>query len=269
MKFNYFFIAVLLTVSFNVAGQVTDSTLINHTDKNGLKQGYWEKVYPNGKIAYSMVFKDNRPVGDMKRFHENGKLKAFLSYDLEGVKAKARYYDINENLVAEGWFYLKDKDSTWTYFSQRNQIVLIENYRKGLKNGLETHFYPNGQKSEEIQYKNNLKHGLYKRYNQYGQLVFEVVYAEGLMNGRFKLYHRNGKLYLNGAYEKDIPKGFWSYFHENGKIEKTIEYDGKGVPVNIDEMLRKETKYLDSLEKMKGKIKEINEDEIYNKFYTY
>ena len=35
----------------------------NITDADGLKQGRWIRVYPNGKLYYSGSFRDGRPVG--------------------------------------------------------------------------------------------------------------------------------------------------------------------------------------------------------------
>ena len=44
----------------------TDS--INQTDKQGLKQGFWIKKYPNGNIMYQGYFIDDKPAKLMKRF---------------------------------------------------------------------------------------------------------------------------------------------------------------------------------------------------------
>ena len=53
-------------------GQKGD-TLKNYTDINGLKQGYWQKKYYNGNIKYEVYFKNNKPIGEFKRFYESGK----------------------------------------------------------------------------------------------------------------------------------------------------------------------------------------------------
>ena len=53
---------------------------LNVTDEDGLKQGKWTKVYPNGTMAYEVYFENDKPVGEYKRYHENGKLSSVLTY---------------------------------------------------------------------------------------------------------------------------------------------------------------------------------------------
>ena len=56
----------LLLVYFTVFAQTDE---INKTDNNGLKQGKWIKYHSNGKIKYEGNFKDDKPIGQMKRYY--------------------------------------------------------------------------------------------------------------------------------------------------------------------------------------------------------
>ena len=73
------FILFSLVYAINSAFAQTD-TVFNQVDKNNMKQGYWKKDFPNGKLMYKGFFKNNKPVGEMRRYYETGELKAILNY---------------------------------------------------------------------------------------------------------------------------------------------------------------------------------------------
>ena len=51
---------------------------INQTDSTGKRQGLWKKQFPGGNLIYEGNFKDGKPVGEWKRYHENGQVKALI-----------------------------------------------------------------------------------------------------------------------------------------------------------------------------------------------
>jgi hypothetical protein len=65
MKLKILTILSLLAISVIVSGQ--SGTEINKTDQQGRKQGQWIKKYPNGNIQYEGIFRDDHPVGEIKR----------------------------------------------------------------------------------------------------------------------------------------------------------------------------------------------------------
>lgn len=81
---------------------------INQTDANGLRQGRWQKMQPNGKPMYDGYFKDGKPVGEWKRFHTGGQVKAIIKYRTESDSADAKLMDEWGKKVAEG-IYLNEK----------------------------------------------------------------------------------------------------------------------------------------------------------------
>ena len=52
--------------------QGDQDSAINQTDAKGLKQGFWKAKFDNGRIKYEGYFKDNHPVGELKRYYEEG-----------------------------------------------------------------------------------------------------------------------------------------------------------------------------------------------------
>ena len=88
---KYIFFTILILISINVfsqnVGQKGD-TLKNYKDINGLKQGYWEKPYKNGRIAYKAYFVNDKLVGDYFRYYSNGKQMLKINKDERNVYCK-------------------------------------------------------------------------------------------------------------------------------------------------------------------------------------
>ena len=82
---------------------------INQTDNNGLRQGRWQKMQPNGKPLYDGYFKDGKPVGEWKRFHENGRIKANITYKTGTDSAFTVLFDETGKQMAEGIFLNEQK----------------------------------------------------------------------------------------------------------------------------------------------------------------
>lgn len=266
MNFKLLIFSILL--SSPIYSQIVDKSTINKTDDQGRKQGYWEKQYKNGKIAYSVFFKDDKPIGDFKRYFENGKIMAFLVYDDKSEYAKAKLYHNNGKVAAEGKYFLKLKDSTWTYYDNRERKVLVENYLIGMKHGPEIKYFPDlNLIAEEIYWKDSLKDGPYKRYAKNGNTILEMNYTADLRNGKFTVYHPTGNKYILGAYKNNKPTGFWTYLEENGGIIKTVEFNDQGLPVNNEELKKLEDESIRLQEKNLGKIKEPDFESVMENLY--
>ena len=57
---------LLISSSLRLSGQ---SDTINQADAKGQKQGYWEKRGSDNTLIYQGYFKDNKPVGEMRRYY--------------------------------------------------------------------------------------------------------------------------------------------------------------------------------------------------------
>ena len=55
-------------ISFCLFALTINAQQVNQTDKNGLKQGRWEKTYTNGAIRYQGQFRNDKPYGEFKYF---------------------------------------------------------------------------------------------------------------------------------------------------------------------------------------------------------
>jgi antitoxin component YwqK of YwqJK toxin-antitoxin module len=237
-------------------------TVFNQIDKNGLKQGYWKKNFPNGKLMYKGFFKNSKPVGEMRRYYETGELKAILIYqektDLVSVKF---YYDDGE-IASDGFYYNEKKDSLWKYFSYyTNSLTASENYDKGIKNGMEKHFYDNSQLSEEIEWKNDSKDGIWNQYFEDGKLKLRTTYSKNNLNGVYIVYYPNGSLYIVGGYLENKRHGKWVFYNGDGKVKTEIIYNN-GKADNEEEIMKKDSIYFDLIEKNLGKFKDPTPDDM-------
>ena len=58
-----------------ISGVVVAQNKLNQVDAQGKKQGFWTKKDAEGKLIYEATFKDDKPIGEMKRFHRTENLK--------------------------------------------------------------------------------------------------------------------------------------------------------------------------------------------------
>lgn len=231
-------------------------TIFNQIDAQGQKQGYWMKVNDAGQLMYKGEFKDNIPVGIMKRYYESGGLQALLTIDEEGVNAKAKLYFEDGELSAEGNFLQMKKDSVWRYYSFYTQkLVSEETFDKGIKVGVHKSFYESGQVSEEITWQNNYKEGPWVQYFPNGKPKMKATYAYNMVNGRYYFYFENGLLMILGNFADNKRHGPWVFYNEDGSEKYQIEYDF-GEAVGADQLLKDDEEYFKSIEENIGKFED-------------
>jgi len=93
---------VLLIFSGLAIGQ-TDGAK-NQLDSKNRKQGYWCKYYPNGKKAYEGWFKDDKPVGEFKRYHQNGELKVIMVYSESPPYVITTFFNEDGKKIVSGFY---------------------------------------------------------------------------------------------------------------------------------------------------------------------
>jgi Uncharacterized protein conserved in bacteria len=197
---------------------------INQTDANGKKQGIWVKKDFEGKLIYQATFKDDKPVGEMKRFHPNGVVKAILNFAEGTNESDARLFDEKGKLIAQGKYDGQKKTGEWKYLID-GKVVATENFLDGQKVGIAKRFYKTGEILEESNWTNNLMDGLYKSYFQDGKVFLECMYSLGKRNGPFKTWFPDGTPELIAAYASDEKDKDWKYFDEQGNLLYTLKYD--------------------------------------------
>jgi antitoxin component YwqK of YwqJK toxin-antitoxin module len=252
MKLKLFTLLCFVVLSGSAKCQ-TD-TLINQTDSQGRKQGHWIKKYPNENVMYDGYFKDDHPVGELKRYYENKTLKSVLIYSDDGRKAEAAIYHENGNISSKGTYINQMKEGKWLFFSETitNCIISEDYFSKNLRNGLSVRYYPDSTKAEQVMYVNGIKQGAWFLYYPSGKILLKSGYLNGKINGPFEVWYENGAIEFSGQYKNDSKEGQWIIFNKDGSIKYKLEYL-LGFP-SSSQMDIDETEFLDSLESNKGKI---------------
>ncbi len=227
---------------------------LNKTDASGMKQGRWEAKYPGGTKKYEGTFLNNKPVGEWKRFHENGKTKALMTYRSQSESVYAILFDEEGKRYAEGVFVGTFRDSIWVFYNG-DLVVRLENYRNGKKEGKSTGFDSQGKKTWEKNWKSDLQDGVSMDYYPNGQKRNEITFVSGKKNGPARFYNESGEVSMEGSYVDDLSEGKWNIYSTNGVLKYQLTYE-KGEIRNggaMDSLQLKEFKRYDQL---KGKIPE-------------
>jgi len=258
-KISNFFLLFFLATAICVAQDTKD---INKLDNNGYKQGYWEKHYQNGNIQYSGNFIDNKPIGEFKRYDQNGVLKVKMLYNKNSNKIYSKFYYPGQILQAEGYYIGKLKDSIWNYYSLDNFRINEVPYQYNQKHGTEKKYYQNGNISEISEWKNDVNDGLTIRYYESGEIMMRIFYMNGILDGEYNVYGTNENILIQGQFENNKRDGKWIYYKDNGHIKYELNYIN-GVAENQDEIERIEHEQIELLEKNKGKFQDPMEN-MYN-----
>jgi len=215
---------LIISLLFLISGSLLAQNTVNQTDAQGRKQGYWTKKDSEGKVIYQATFKDDKPVGEMKRFHPNGKPMALITFTEGSELSDAQLFDERGKLIAKGKYAGQKKTGEWTYLLD-TKVVSTENYLNGQKNGICKRYYQTGELLEESNWQNDKLHGIYRSSFQDGKPFMECKYAEGKRNGVFKTWFPNGVLELDAFYTNDVRDKEWRYFDEAAKLLYTLKFD--------------------------------------------
>jgi antitoxin component YwqK of YwqJK toxin-antitoxin module len=101
------------------------------------------------------LFKNGKPVGETKTYHENGELKKRMVYNKKGQSTQSEIFDDLGNLLQQS------------------------SYQEGLLHGEIKTYYSSGQLKEKIPYKYGQLDGTYISHNEVGEIHLERTYQSG------------------------------------------------------------------------------------------
>jgi len=140
---------VKITVS-----DATGNTTAYGISLNGLREGSWTELHPNGHV------------------------KNITGY-VHGLKEGQSVEIDNRGQLLERFTYHKDKlEGPYTKYN-RSRIKEVKNYKNGLLEGKVEIFYDNAKMMEESYYKNGKRDGIAKWFDQEGNLSIEYTYVDG------------------------------------------------------------------------------------------
>jgi antitoxin component YwqK of YwqJK toxin-antitoxin module len=239
--------------------QAQSDTIFNQTDANNHKQGFWKKNYPNGKLMYKGFFKDDKPVGEMRRFFESGSLKAILTYNASGEYARATLYYQDGNIAARGNYFTSLKDSTWVYYSfYDHSITARETFVKGVRDGMTINYYNSGEPSELVEWKNNKKSGIWEQYYKGNLPKLKAHYTDNKLDGEYVVYYVTGKPQITGLYKNGLQEGKWTLYNEDGSVKSLLTYNS-GKAAEQEKVNADQQEFFRLIDEAKGKYKEPDE----------
>jgi antitoxin component YwqK of YwqJK toxin-antitoxin module len=222
-------IAIILFIFIPILG----FSQINQTDANGLRQGRWQKLQSNKKPLYDGYFKDGKPVGEWKRFHSGGQVKAIINYRADSDSADTKLFDEWGKKVAEGIYLNEKKSGLWIYFSE-NKIVADEHFKADEKHGKSHKYYESGEVWEETDWVNGKQEGSYSVFFKSGEPFFQCKMSNNMRDGMCLTYFQNGRVELEANYKNGLHNGEWKYFDSDGKYLYSLFYnEGKLLNPNV------------------------------------
>jgi len=221
---------LIIVLILIVSGSLMAQNGVNQLDTQGRKQGFWTKKDGQGRLLYQATFKDDQPVGEMKRFHPNGKIKAVIDFVEGSEVSEATLFDETGPMIAKGKYLDQEKTGEWSYFKD-GKIISTENYENGEKNGLSKKWFSTGELLEESTWKEGKLDGIYRSFFQNGKVYLECTYSKGLRNGPFKTWFTDGMQELDAFYANDLRDKDWTYYDNQGKHLYTLKFD-KGKLLN-------------------------------------
>lgn len=203
---------------------------VNQTDSEGLRQGKWQKNYPNGRPMYEGMFKNGKPVGEWTRFHEGGQVKAKIRYNENSDSASAELFGKWGKKIAEGVYLNEKREGKWIFFSD-NVKVSEEEFSKGLKHGISRTFYSSGEVLEESEWQNGVHDGNYRVFFKNGKPFMQCKFSNGKRNGLCLSYFQNGRIEMEAYYKNNLRDGEWKFYNGQGEHLYTLIYQ-KGQLLN-------------------------------------
>jgi len=230
-------IPAFLADSINAVYIYADTgTALNRIDKEGRKQGLWEKRYSDGNLRYRGHFIDDRPYGVFKNYYdETDSLQAIRAFYDSGLVAYVHMFYITGALEAEGKYVNEKKDSIWKFYSAVQRLILKSQYANNKREGKSVSFYPDGNTLEVKTWQNDSENGPFQQYYDEGLLREEGNYAHGWMEDTLYIYDLDGNMAIKGKYLHDMKEGSWIYY-KDGTPKDTLIYH-RGRCVNCDKYM--------------------------------
>jgi hypothetical protein len=139
-----------------------------------------------------------------KRYHPNGKLRAYYRYDdLKQKHGDAKFYD-EDGKVQKSFIYEHGEKIQATSYYDNGQPLMEINYKNGVKDGLLKRFYNTGKVESETPYKEDHAGMGLKEYSKSGKL--RTHYPE-LVVKSIDLLNKNGSYIIEVYFDKSPGRG--------------------------------------------------------------
>lgn len=232
--------------------------------------------FPDGKIKLERQVKQDEQSnyvnhGSWKRYQSNGQLIAIGSYKMgkrEGTWARwyfpyeseifqsPPYSAFTAPFLSKATFRDGKLDGVWMILDKNQRKISEIGFSKGVRNGLATWFFPNGQQMREMNFKEGRVHGPFRQWDEKNRLIQNFVFRDSRQVIEDKQFYDPEKkipqidqAFLGGLVVELEPDNWWdsqlaiytiqgeqirhgqikTYF-PNGQLQMQGTYD-RGLPV--------------------------------------
>ncbi|MBN2683472.1 MAG: hypothetical protein JXR58_13340 [Bacteroidales bacterium] len=231
----------------------------------GKRHGITTRWYKNGNRELEMEFSYGQQHGKATWWKNDGSLDIEGNFKNDIQHGKWTYYRENGKKGNEGNYYEGKMDGTWTYWYNfdrfenlgdktlifygndtsvlrgnykpiADQIWKTCNYEKGMKQGLWTIYFENGQKYHEGNFENGLEEGEWTSWYENGKMESQGEFVNGIINGLWKKWHFNGVKLSEIELSMGLKSGIAAYWNEFGELEKEENFILVDVKKNSDKI---------------------------------
>jgi antitoxin component YwqK of YwqJK toxin-antitoxin module len=210
---------------------------LNQKDSQGRKQGEWVKYYDNTRLVrFKGQFKNDKPVGKFIYYYPSKAVQAIIIHEDGSSRSEAYMYSESRKLIAFGIYKNEEKDSVWTHYNEKEEIIFKETYSEGLLDGTKTiYFSPRdaGTKKKPavlktISYKKGELHGTVVEFFPDGETKRKTNYHNGKRHGKVEHFHPGGRLFIVERWKHNKKHGWWITYEESGKeLGRKYYYEGE------------------------------------------
>lgn len=207
-----------------------------------LAQGpvYKVKKYPNGQKRYEGYFLNDKPVGEFKRYHENGILNVLQLFDTQG-NSSVEIYAGDGSKLASGNYVGKKEDGEWLYFDKLGNVAYRDSFKNGMQEGDAFIYAPGGEILDKRHYEKGVLEGQRTQYYSYGHILAQFYYKQGVLDGSYVSFYETGENDEIGSYKNGEKSGVWKTYFEDGSYKEVTYEDGYPTdPIELKKMLDEE-----------------------------
>lgn len=196
-----------------------------YKDGNGLLQTW----YPSGALKSEGYFKNDQPVGVLKRYYENGQIDAIIQLDDKGQpNGPYQHWYPNGQLSRQTEYRAGGIAHTDKRWDEEGHLDLETYYDERNQKRRELSYYSTGQLAYETTWDaEGRRDGLSKHFNEQGQLIDGFLYRSGILTESRK-WSDSGRLLYEAEYgDDDSLKSSRGYSETSGNLlSKWREYNG-------------------------------------------
>ena len=117
------------------------------------------------------------------------------------------------------------KHGVTTHYYNEGESSRLNNYKKDKLDGLQLDWFKSGKIAKICSYKKDEPNGVHKEFNEEGNLIVHTIYDNGKINGISKIFWQNGLLHQEISFVQNMKHGVTKVYTEKGELETEILFE--------------------------------------------